>query len=801
MAYNASSKNIPIVKFSQPESVKTAITAQGLNKPEKLYTADVLKSFIKDLSTLLSESNFEYKKILLDEFYTLLKNYKVVTTDDTTNISTDIIDYIKTNITTALDNILTILNSSNSSNANSSSDNSELITVIEQGFDKLKNSNDSSDLVTQFNLLNSKTNEIYNSIINSDINAKENVSTIKNIEDLLKTYIKNNEISPGSNDILPTIKKYLIDSSNGIVNRIKQSNKSLLSNYITKFEKITVNKSKTLYTNRKISDDLKSPTLKQALDKQFYIKNKGNALEDFGNKINRGILANLYTAIKNRRKETKTSKVQTLNKNHTNGKSSKTLTSNILKGVTTVIGGTVGKLTSKIMPFIKIGMTVFKKLAGGWLTWILVFLKNPLVITAIAFIAAFINVKIVRPIKKFWNTFIKPVIDKIIEIYNQIIDVLSPVIDSIKSIVSKIIDFFGNIIDYGIGAALKILWEDLKVEIPILFEATLLSVSIVWNKYVYPWVLQGWNWVLKWVWEPIKSYYFRWVHAPVLKAYNSFMQWIYDKMGALLLGISAIPFLSDDTERNLKNKASEMQGESTQFMVNAIKADNADKNLRAVYDGEKWDENKQEYVKLDLTKKSDQEYLKRAKQQLADITSIKFYSDDDYDAELEQKLKANDERIQELEEEKKQFAAKAEEERKKIEPLKEQIRQEALARKKAEAEAEAAKKALEKLNTPQPVNNTPLLSDVVNNRNTVIENNVKTETTNIVNQNTKTAQDSSDAANNSKELLNKVDTLINNSNSNNSTSPTSNTTIIMQNQNDNKPSPSYNGGSLWQSQH
>lgn len=794
MAYNASSKNIPIVKFPQPESVKTATTSQGLNKPEKLYTADVIKSFIKDLSTLLSESNFEYKKILLDEFYTLLKNYKVVTTGDVSTISNDIIEYVKTNIITSLDNILKALE-----NSNNTSSSSELHNLIEQGFEKLKTSNDSSDLINQFDLLNTKTNEIYDSIVNKDSNSPEIFTSIKNIEDLLNTYIKNNKISSSSNNILPTIKKYLIDSSNSIVNRLKQSNKALLSNSITKFEKITINNSKKLYTRRFVNNSKPSSILKQALDKQFYIKSTGNALEDFGNKINRGILANLYTAIKNQQKNKVLELPNTNKKSLSNkGKSSKTLTSNILNGVTKVIRGTVGKLTSKIMPFIKIGMNIFKKLAGGWLTWILVFLKNPLVITAIAFIAAFINVKIIRPIKKFWDKFIKPVFDKITEI-------IAPIIESIKS-------FVGDWLDYGIGTAFEILWETLKVRIPNLFKTVLLETKILWYKFAHEKVLKAKNWVLVNWWDPLVKWFNRYIKSPTIIAYNKLANAIDEVIQWVAVG---------EADRNAKNRIIEREK-----IIELNKSDTYDKNLniiknKAGIELEEVNNLINEYKKhIDnlpngVHKPTLTEYFHET--EVLDDDGYRKYSSYTYDyanalttldtlgynpysenkrlLELNGDLDNLSKKIESFEDDKTDLSSYIADSEKQLEKTIYDIRE----REKKRKEEEEKKKKEEEKKSITLTNTIPTLNETINNKEIVITNTLTTETTSL-NQFTKTDTDNIvTAVNNTTLIVNKLDELGNKIS--NIPSQTSNNTIITQNQNDNTPAPSYNGGSLWQSQH
>ena len=480
------------------------------------------------------------------------------------------------------------------------------------------------------------------------------------------------------------------------------------------------------------------------------------------------------------------------------------------------------------MPFIKMGMNVFKKLAGGWLTWIIVFLKNPLVISAIAFIAAFINVKIVQPIKKFWNTFVKPVFDKIAEI-------ITPIIESIK-------DFFGDWIDYGIGPAFEILWETLKVRIPNLFKTVLLDTKILWYKFAYGKVLTAKNWVLKNWWDPMVRWYKRSIYVPVMKwvkelwlkfellklsILGALPDWMVDdkhiqklnddiiKLGKEVTAHDLynhyIDLLDEKTKEEEEDKSGTLYAESLKQAKNLI--EDYEIQLKRGFIQRKGDGSVPSLIeyyeqKLDTDEEGELSYnftdVKRAfALQGLNTANIEYTNSSLRDYDLANNLEGIEDTLSELYEEQKLLDEEIKKDNAELSARLDKRRKEL---QQAKAEEEAKKKAEEeakkKAKIPQINNTSPTLNETVINKEEAVANMVK-ETNNLTNS-SKMSKDIATSVANSEAILNELSSINNNLNtisSNINKTPPNTAAIIMQNKNDNKPSPSYNGGSLWQNQY
>lgn len=98
MAYSKNTKPIKIAvgKTTALNYIKS-FSANAKTPEEKKEIENLVRlvdAFEKDIARLLQDSNFEYKKILLDDLYTLLKNLKVLTENNINAIS----DLAKSNI-------------------------------------------------------------------------------------------------------------------------------------------------------------------------------------------------------------------------------------------------------------------------------------------------------------------------------------------------------------------------------------------------------------------------------------------------------------------------------------------------------------------------------------------------------------------------------------------------------------------------------------------------------------------------------------------------------------------------------
>lgn len=624
MAYNASSKKIPIVKFAQSEAVQTAKIAQGVDKPIKEYTAEVLKSFINDISKLLSESNFEYKKILLDEFFTLLKNYKVATSEDlassiskdlpdqsstpivakqepTPDLSTnndtipqpvntksdnsDIIKYIESNILTSLTNILTLLNSNNS----------ELVKLVEDAFTKFKNENDNSLLLEQFKQINSdSTSEIIKSIsenlknsnTDTDNTSSDTVVKEKTPEELLEEYSRTikEEFVNNNKTLLNDVKKYISDSTGSIVTRLKQSNKALLSNSVAKLEK-TVN-DRTFRSKFKDDQSEKKFSITKFLDDKLLVKKSNDPLKNLANKLNAKPFGNIYTLIRERQaskkeatnskdsssilnlKSSKKSPVNTpkvsLGKNikpkgtiaKASGKTGKSFITNILKGVKKVFTGVLKTLINPIKPFLNIGKKLLARLMGGPIGIIIGVLidlfRNPFTLSLIALAAAFINVKVIRPIKRIWDKYVAPLIPMITNAISAAWDWVKQFIDPVLDIINRIKVFIGDIFEMGLGPALEKLWEYLKEKVPVMLKEWLLqgilAADSIYSKFIAPAINAVDKWFYKYIVYPTKTWFYEKIYnpfiekvlSPMKKAYHTAMSLIYNTIGNILVAIGRL---------------------------------------------------------------------------------------------------------------------------------------------------------------------------------------------------------------------------------------------------------------------
>lgn len=105
MAYSKNTKPIKIAvgKTTALNYIKS-FSANAKTPEEKKEIENLVRlvdAFEKDIARLLQDSNFEYKKILLDDLYTLLKNLKVLTENNINAIS----DLAKSNIKSVLGKI------------------------------------------------------------------------------------------------------------------------------------------------------------------------------------------------------------------------------------------------------------------------------------------------------------------------------------------------------------------------------------------------------------------------------------------------------------------------------------------------------------------------------------------------------------------------------------------------------------------------------------------------------------------------------------------------------------------------
>ncbi len=644
MAYNASSKKVSIEKLrvSPSTAANAALNVKGPDPAQQRYNAEVIKSFINDLTLVLSKSHFHYKELLLEEFHTLLTNYKVATISSTDtalsnisdnieksesniisslsdsynkvtekiindinninskvipeNLSNDITDniikYAESNIVSALHNILALLNSTNE----------DIIKVVESGFSKLKENNDNSELLEQFNNLNSQNAEIRKLLTENSSNSEDsNDNNIKDIEktsgELLEEFTASikKEFIDNNKSLLKDIKKSILDSSNTVVRRLKNSNKTLLSNSVLKLEKSVSTISSGLYGNKygkfntKDSPHAVLSSIKSKFDKSLYIEKDDSQLYNFANRLNKGILANIYTAIKDNKtqnlvnsksgiKSKYKNKSRKFSKNSTSNNikfiqnkvkptalgntkpnfsvpllnNNRTLVGTLLRRLPSVIGGTFTKVIKAfIKPVLKFAATagkIIKTIAGGPVLWILLLLKQPIVIALIAFVSAWIYNKVVLPIMNMWNTYVAPIIDYIKEFYNTHI---SPFLQPVFDIIGRIGTFFGDVLEMGWKDAGLKLWDYVREKVPVMLEGWLLKgllkASEIHSRFILPAIKAVQDWFYEKVRYPITKWFYEKIYNPTIRLLNyskglyySAIAIIYRKLGDIMMAIGGL---------------------------------------------------------------------------------------------------------------------------------------------------------------------------------------------------------------------------------------------------------------------
>lgn len=578
MAYNASSKKIDPVKNIKSKASTLILNNKTQPKAKSIEDFKIMEAFMNDISSLLASSNFEYKKILLDEFYTLLTNYKAVTTTDLDSLSDTFISYAKDNILSALDNIQILLE--NSTDA--------VRTAIENAFTELEQNNNADLINAQFEQLNVKSDELRSSILNVVNEAVDRLSTIEvdenlltsNIDAILEKHIKTKNTSnfeKQNADLIKRFSKFINASSNNIVKSIKGANKTLLSSTITRYEKLVKSTNKTISnisktkTDTKIIKNVIKTTINDAINADNLSKDNDAAKPI---KIQTNDLATAIVSILQKNKllvggvvntETDTnkpkskkdeqevsnnpvemfknilSKLDNISNMLTNqsiiiSNKSKKLTDNfaknpylaILPAFSKILKNTIGVLlkpitlfVAPILPLVKPLTNVVKRILGGPVSIVLNFiikcLKNPIVIMGIALVFAFFRNKIVKPVLSFWENIIKPTLDALSPVIDFIKRQLELVWQIVTDITSMFKRFFGDWIDIGFKQAILNLWDRLKAAFPIWFKSYLLNFILLSKDLYY-------NFIIPKIINPLKHLYYEFVYNPIVKFYNAYIK-------------------------------------------------------------------------------------------------------------------------------------------------------------------------------------------------------------------------------------------------------------------------------------
>lgn len=160
MAYNSSSKQIKVIKPKKSAGRLMYSEAQRLQDPQaksgKILDSRVINALEDDLAVLIKDSNYQYKKILLDEIYTLLTNINVLTADNSSSFAQELADLASENILNSLKSLSdkspsasTIYETLKDGLKSNSSILSELKSLLKETYDKLNSV--SSKIVEAFN--------------------------------------------------------------------------------------------------------------------------------------------------------------------------------------------------------------------------------------------------------------------------------------------------------------------------------------------------------------------------------------------------------------------------------------------------------------------------------------------------------------------------------------------------------------------------------------------------------------------------------------------------------------------------
>ena len=160
MAYNSSSKQIKVIKPKKSAGRLMYSEAQRLQDPQaksgKILDSRVINALEDDLAVLIKDSNYQYKKILLDEIYTLLTNINVLTADNSSSFAQELADLASENILSSLKSLSdkspsasTIYETLKDGLKSNSSVLSELKSLLKETYDKLNSV--SSKIVEAFN--------------------------------------------------------------------------------------------------------------------------------------------------------------------------------------------------------------------------------------------------------------------------------------------------------------------------------------------------------------------------------------------------------------------------------------------------------------------------------------------------------------------------------------------------------------------------------------------------------------------------------------------------------------------------
>lgn len=596
MVYNATSRRIPEVKTGVLRSGATAALDdknKKIGKEQTYYNSKVITEFLKDLSKLLSESNFNYKKILLNEFYTLLKNYKVAATTDTTELNDDLVEYIESNVVTSLSNMLELMGSTND----------DILQAVKDAFSDLKQTSNNSTLTKQLNQLNEANADIRKSITGvkdkvDDESEEINEEVAGTLEELLDTfnedYIKEDFVE-NNKVLLKEIKKLLNSATTQLRKDLSVKCEGNLTKTLDEFDKRTINNAKAQAasiqnkkqaaikdTQTKLKDPLEGPLLKNIKDEidkgivkglsnrmirrdgslagsgtgrkgpQRIIKKDG-AGGLFGRKTaDKGKSGSPRSLQRGRRLSTPMPK---MGKGFNIGnlfKKAGGLLKNIFKRIGGMFSNLFKKITKLFKPLAKINPV------SAIISMIVKIVTNPIFIVLLAIVVAWFKARVSGPIKNFYNKYIKPVFNMIGKLYKEVVENISRAIMFCVNVLTATWDFFKDIFSIGFKPALKLLWETLKNELTFFFTETIFSSVRIYKKIIEPMIIRLEAWGRKYIYNPLVRWYNRYIKLPVLQAWN--------KIQLALLELKPKIFRSEDHDKKIAEaRAKILANEQAQF--------------------------------------------------------------------------------------------------------------------------------------------------------------------------------------------------------------------------------------------